>query len=304
MRRSILLPFAPTQPEHVVPFAKLVQQAGATRLWQGQGMVLESHQLAAWLAGRGLRVPVGFGVSLMPFRSPYLAALEARSTAMATGHPVVAGFGPGSAQLQAALLGSPYRKPLQAARDYLRAVRGLLAGDAEQALVPAVAPPVQVGLGVLRPRMARLAGEAADVAITWLCSADYVRTTLIPSIRAAERTLEAPVQVTAIVPCALADPDRDLTALVEAACGAHSRAPHYADVLRRSGVELRGAPTRDAHRLADSGVFLYGSAEDIHQRLDAYRAAGVDEVVLNVTGVASVYGPRAAARDLLALLRA
>lgn len=315
MKYSILLPFGPTRPEQVVPFANLVKWTAAERLWQGQGMVLESHHLVSWLAGIGIRVPVGFGVSLMPFRSPYQAAIEARSVALATGHPVVAGFGPGSLSIQQGVLGKPYASPLRASREYVQIVRGLLSGNLVDVageyhsvsanLIKSLAPPTLVGLGVLRERMAVLAGEVADVAITWMGSAQYLDNTLIPAVRGADRKLDEPVSVTAIVPVALSGPDRRVTDLAAAACGSHLQLPHYQDTLRRAGIDVSGEQgMADAVKLVDGGVFLHGTVEEIHRRLDEYEAAGVDEVVLNATGVGQVHGPRAAAQDLLKILRA
>lgn len=314
MRHSILLSFGPTRPEQLVPFANLVKWAGADRLWQGQGMVLESHHLAAWLAGLGIRVPTGYGVSLMPFRSPYQAAVEARSVAMTTGHPVVAGFGPGSLSIQQGVLGRPYASPLRAAREYLEIVRGLVNGEHVEVegeyysvagnLIKALAPPVSVGLGVLRPGMARLAGEIADVAITWLSSARYLSDTLIPAIRGAQRGPADPATVTAIVPVAVAREGRDVTDLAGAACGSHLQLPHYRATLRTAGIEIDGEWSAEhARKLVDGGVFLYGTVAEIHERLAEYRAAGVDEVVLSTTGTGVLHGPKAAAKDLLEILQ-
>ncbi|EFL33680.1 luciferase [Streptomyces viridochromogenes DSM 40736] len=315
MRYSILLPLGPALPEEAVPFANLVQWTGAERLWQGQGMALESHHLVSWLAGIGIRVPVGFGVSLMPFRSPYQAAVEARSVALTTGHPVVAGFGPGAKPLQKGALGKPYASPLRAAREYLQIVRDLLSGEQTDVsgdyhsvsakLSQTDVPPVELGLGVLREGMAILAGEVADVAVTWMGSARYVGDTLIPAMRSADRALEAPIRVTAIVPVALSGEDRDMIELAAAACGSHLLLEHYRDTLRKAGITLHGEHNADdVKRLVDGGVFLYGTGEEIHRRLDEYRVAGVDEVVLNVNGVAQIHGAKAAARDLLSILRA
>ncbi|MEU6011146.1 LLM class flavin-dependent oxidoreductase [Streptomyces sp. NPDC047453] len=156
-------------------FANLVQWTAAESLWQGQSLVLDPHHLAQWLAGIGIRVPMGFGVSLMPMRSPYQAAFEARSVALATGHSVVAGFGPGPVSFQSALLGRPYARPLQASREYATIVRALVSGEDAMVegkyfsvaarLLQRPAPQVEVGLGVLRPKMAALAGEVADRAM-------------------------------------------------------------------------------------------------------------------------------------------
>ncbi|WP_171908835.1 LLM class flavin-dependent oxidoreductase [Streptomyces nanshensis] len=317
MRLSILLPFGPVRPEQVVPFANLVNWTCADRLWQGHGMLLDSHHLINWLAGIGIRVPSGFGVTLMPLRSPYQAAIEARSVALATGHSVVAGFGPGGLQAQRSFLGSPYSSQIGACREYVTTVRGLLHGETVEnsgAHFPGVSKlleykqaPVHVGLGVLREKMAALAGEVADVAITWLGAASYLDQILMPAMRkgAEQRTAEKPATVTAIVPVALSGPDRKVTDLAGASCGTHIQAPHYKDALKKAGIEVSGdGDPKDAEKLVDGGVFLYGTAEEIHQRLDAYREIGVDEVVLNATGVGLVAGPRAAAQDLLEILEA
>lgn len=81
----------------------MVKWTHAERLWQGQSLLMEPHQGFVSAAASGFRVPVGLGVSLMPMRHPYEAALQARSVAMTTGHSVVAGFGPGSRSFQAGL---------------------------------------------------------------------------------------------------------------------------------------------------------------------------------------------------------
>lgn len=112
------------------------------------------------------------------------------------------------------------------------------------------------------------------------------------------------MKVTAIVPVALSGEDRDLTELAGAACGSHLQLEHYRDTFRRAGIAVSGEHRADyVTRLVDGGVFLYGTAEEIHQRLDECRLAGVDEVVLNTTGVAQIHGLKAAARDLLEILR-
>ncbi|MFF7552440.1 LLM class flavin-dependent oxidoreductase [Streptomyces olivaceus] len=313
MKYSILLPVTPARPEQAVLFANLVQWTAAERLWQGQSLVLDSHHLATWLAGIGVRVPMGFGVSLMPLRSPYQAAFEARSVALATGHSVVAGFGPGPVSFQQAVLGRPYARPLRASREYATVVRQLVSGadaavegqyfSVAARLLKRPAPPVEVGLGVLRPKMAALAGEVADRAITWLLPAAHLAGTVIPAVRGADRTLGTPARTTAIVPVAVARAGRDATALAEATCGNHLKAAHYQDALRKAGIPVseRG-DAQDAALVVDAGAFLYGTEDQIHERLAEFAAAGVDEVVLNTTGVAQLHGPKAAAQDLLQLL--
>jgi alkanesulfonate monooxygenase SsuD/methylene tetrahydromethanopterin reductase-like flavin-dependent oxidoreductase (luciferase family) len=313
---SVLLPFLPRRPEQILPYAGLVHWSNASRLWQGQSVMIEPHQGFVAAAGAGFRVPTGLGVTLMPLRHPYEAALQARSLAMATGQPVTAGFGPGGRPLQRSLLGEPYRSPLTAAREYLSIVRGLLAGDgvdvrgeyfscrAEMPRYPA--PKVEIGLGVLRPGMARLAGEVADVAVTWLTPAHYLRDTVLPAMRegAGGKGRRTP-RLTAIVPLALARPDREPAELALASNAAHLQGAHYIDMLRRSGTDVAGDdPAANAKALVDGGAFLSGDPDELVAKLGAFRDAGVDEVVLNLTGVCNLYGPQAALDETKRILAA
>ncbi|MGW7415690.1 LLM class flavin-dependent oxidoreductase [Streptomyces sp. NPDC054863] len=317
---SLLVPFVPRRPEQLLPFAGLVHWTGASRLWQGQGMTTEPYQGFAHAAGAGFRVPTGLGVTLMPMRHPYEAALQAKSLSLITGESVVAGFGPGSKDMQRAMRGEPYRSPLTAAREYLTAVRGALTGTPEvvageywhQAgrLAPLPGPQVEIGLGVLRPGMAKVAGELADVAITWLTPARYLSELIVPALAAGAAKAGRPVpRVAAIVPVALAADGRDPAKLALASNGAHLSLPHYRDMLRRGGVALPdgefAAADAESQALAlvKGDAFVYGTADEVLEKLDAYRVAGVDEIVLNVTGVASSEGPSAASHELKRLLQ-
>ncbi|WNI16182.1 LLM class flavin-dependent oxidoreductase [Actinacidiphila sp. ITFR-21] len=312
---SIMLPFMPRRPEQILPYAGLVAWTGAERLWQGQSLLVEPHQGFAYAAGAGFRVPAGLGVTLAGLRHPLEAALQARSVAMATGHPVIVGFGPGSPQFQESVLDKPYDRPLSALREYLTAVRRILAGDVtavegsyvvSRAQLPATPGiDVRVGLGVLRPGMARLAGEVADRAITWLTPASYLADTLVPALReGAERAGRPAPRVTAIVPMALELPDRDPVRLALASNQGHLRFPHYLDMLNRAGAGITEEDDiqERARRLVDCGGFLYGTPDRLAAACRAYAEAGADEIVINPTGVHAVAGAQTALSELRTLI--
>ncbi|WP_433175450.1 LLM class flavin-dependent oxidoreductase [Actinoallomurus sp. CA-150999] len=303
-------------PEQVAPFAALTRDVGAARLWMGESLLLESHQTFAYLTGRGLRPPVGTSVSLMPLRHPYKAAIEARSIAALTGQPTVAGFGPGAARLVGALRGAPYESPLTATREYMTALRALIDGRSSQlpgtyfqlhtGLPPLEHPPVELGLGVLRPAMAHLAGQVADVAITWLTPPEYLRNELIPALRkgAEEAGRRAP-RVIAVIQVASAAASRDPRRLAELATRAHVAGPHYADMLRRAGVDLDGkSPLGVGAALIHHDLFITGSPDTIAGALERYTDLGVDEVILNTAGVALDEGLQVAWDECAAILTA
>lgn len=313
---SVLMPFLPRRPEQLLPYAALVEWTGAHRLWQGQAMLVEPFQGFAAAAGAGFRVPTGTGVTLMPLRHPYEAAHQVRSLALTTGESVVAGFGPGGTSFQRSLLGAPYASPLTAAREYLTIVRSLLMGrtvdvDGEYfschaSMGPAVAPRIDLGLGVLRPGMARLAGEVADVAVTWLTPPAYLRDTVLPAMReGAEKAGRTTPRLSAIIPVALERPDRDPADMVLASNSRHMQAPHYIDMLKKAGIDISGEELpAAAKRMLDGGAFVHGDVDRIVEQFAVYREAGVDEIILNLTGVYNVYGPKAAMDDLKKILSA
>ncbi|MGN9791680.1 LLM class flavin-dependent oxidoreductase [Streptomyces sp. OZ13] len=313
---SVLMPFTPSRPEQALPYAALTQWTGAHRLWQGQSSVGEPHQTFAYMAASGFRVPAGTGVTVMPLRHPYEAALQAQSLAVTMNHPVVAGFGPGAGVLQKNLLGAPYRSQLGACREYVTAVRGLLDGEAVDLdgeffrvrgrLPVQPRPEVEVGLGVLRPGMAKLAGEVADTAITWLTPATYLRDVVVPALEeGAARAGRTRPRLVAMVPVALAADGREPTDVALASNSAHMSLPHYRDMLRRSGidVDMETDPVASAKALIAGGAFVYGGPLDIAEAFDEYRSAGADEIVLNVSGVFATTGTRTALKELETLLR-
>lgn len=316
MDYSVLIPFLPRRTEQVLPYAALVEWTGARRLWQGQSLLMEPFQTFSAVAGAGFRVPTGLGVTLMPLRHPFEAAHQIKSLAMATGQSVLAGFGPGAKSFQQSLLGAPYGSQLTAVREYLTIVRELLGGGVVEAkgdyyschaqMGPVMSPEVQVGLGVLRPGMARLAGEIADAAITWLTPAAYLDAVVRPALREGAAAAGRPEpKVTAMVPVALERAGRDVSDFVLSSNSGHMMAPHYIDMLGRAGIDFSKMDPQSAGRLmADAGAFIHGDLESVTKQLDEYRLAGVDEIVLNLTGVANLYGPKAAMEDLKKILTA
>ncbi|PBC86622.1 Flavin-dependent oxidoreductase, luciferase family (includes alkanesulfonate monooxygenase SsuD and methylene tetrahydromethanopterin reductase) [Streptomyces sp. 2224.1] len=316
MRISILFPVMPTDPRSVVPFAELVRAGQAARLWQGQSLSADTHQVFAYLAGMGYHIPIGTSVVLMPLRHAMDAAIQSRSLALLTGQRMVLGLGPGTPDFVTGLHGKPYDSPRDACVAYLKEVRRLLgtegsprAGDGNPGAVslPAMAHPgVETGLGVLRPVLARAAGQVADVAISWMTPPGYVRDTLLPAMAkgAAETGRPVPRMVT-VVHAAVDRPHRNPYRLAYTAARAHLAGPHYTDMLRRAGLRVHHSrPSLGARALVDSGTFAHGSPEDIAEQLAEYGRAGVDEVVVNVAGVYSEHGHPDAVRDLHDILAA
>ena len=153
--------------------------------------------------------------------------------------------------------------------------------------------------------MARLAGELADVAITWLTPAAYLADTVVPALRAGAGAARPVPWLTAIVPMSLERPGRDPADAAHAGSGGHLRVPHYLDMLNRAGAGISAGvdPRSAARALVSCGAFLSGDASGLRAQLAAYTRAGADEVVINLTGIGALHGQREALAELAVLLR-
>lgn len=301
MRYSVLYPEQPAEPQAIRAFAALTRAHGLARLWMGQSFTIESH-LA--LSAAVPAVPVGIGTALAALRTPYDAALQARSLAVLLGQPVSIAYGSADPDFVASTTGSPLADPAAYTVEYARLVKALLAGDVAHSDHPRLRmhaklpelphPPVEIGTGVLRPAMARRSASVADFVITWLAPHGYLRDVIAPALARSARP-----RLVSHVHCAVARPGRSVELIAQVGSSGHLSRPHYVDMLNRAGLDIDVSdPVSGARALVRHGVILSGSPGEIAQRLASFAEIGVDEVVINVTGVALTHGPVEAIRDL------
>jgi 5,10-methylenetetrahydromethanopterin reductase len=293
VRLSAYAPYAAPDVQDAAWWVALASSLDLDRLWFGQQSSVSVLGGVGYAAGRGHRHPLGTAVTLMPTTTPFDAALDLRSLAQLSDHRVSACFSPGYPAVQTALAGRRWASPLTATREFLTAVRGLLAGGSVDVRgeyvsctftspAPDVSDRVDLGLGVLRPGLARLAGELADCAVTWLASPDHLSTTLVPALQAgADDAGRARPRVVATLHAAPGVAEADAPAVVRRAIGPHLSAPHYRDMLRRDGFDIDGPVTHD-HLVGalDRGLVTVGDISDILDRAADLTAAGADEVAV------------------------
>lgn len=313
---SIMYPAMPADIGDVLPYARIAENTSGRRLWLGQSFTIETHAVFAALTGMGVDIGFGTAVTLMPLRHPMTAAVNARSIAALSGHTYISGIGPGGKELQHRVNGRPYDKPVTATRHYIRMMRSLLDGERATSEGPwptegieiqkMDAPDVEIGVGVLREPMARLAGQAADWAITWLTPLTYLNQRLVPAMQqAANDAGRSRPRIASVVHCALDRPGRNLQHVALKAVGPHLSSPHYSDMLNQAGIPVdRTDPPASAQQIIDHNLFATGSADDIAATIASYHQAGIDDVIINVCGLYMHEGPGAALRDLTAITSA
>lgn len=167
-------------------------------------------------------------------------------------------------------------------------------------------PDIEVGMGVLRPAMARAAGRHSDAAITWLTPPGLLSDHLVPAADEAAREADrkAPRFVT-VVQVAVTRPGRDMDLVAYNGTHQHLSLPHYVDMLQRSGLPVvHGDPTTSARTLLDAGVIVTGTPDEIAEKLTVWHDAGADEIILNTSGVLITAGLGEALRDTTDILTA
>jgi len=181
------------EPQAPVALARLSERAGLDLVtFQDhpyQPAFLDAWTLLSYAAASTERIKISGNVINLPLRPPVLLARQAASLDLLSGGRFELGLGAGAFWDAIEAMGGPRRSPAEAvtslseAIDLIRATwdagrRGGIFADGEQYRIrgakrgPEPAHDVSIWLGVLGPRMLRLAGEKAD---GWLPSLAYLK---------------------------------------------------------------------------------------------------------------------------------
>ena len=181
------------EPQAPVALARLSERAGLDLVtFQDhpyQPAFLDAWTLLSYVAASTERIKISGNVINLPLRPPVLLARQAASLDLLSGGRFELGLGAGAFWDAIEAMGGPRRPPAEAvaslseAIDLIRATwdagrRGGIFADGEQYRIrgakrgPEPAHDVSIWLGVLGPRMLRLAGKKAD---GWLPSLSYLK---------------------------------------------------------------------------------------------------------------------------------
>ncbi|MET7734685.1 LLM class flavin-dependent oxidoreductase [Streptomyces sp. NPDC005402] len=255
-------------PERLRALARLADETGLAELWLWEDCFLEGGISAAAAALAWTeRVRIGVGLLPVPLRNVAVTAMEAATLHRMFPGRAVLGVGHG-VQDWMGQVGARAESPLTLLREYLVALRALLAGErvttrGRYVSLDGVAldwppdGPVEVLTGATGPRTLRLAGEAADG--TMLTAA-----TPPEGVRRARRLIDEGRQK-----AGRTDPHRVVVYLLTAT---------GPDASARLRAELT------AEGLADvPGLGVAGDADAVAKAVQRLADAGADTVVLQPT---------------------
>jgi alkanesulfonate monooxygenase SsuD/methylene tetrahydromethanopterin reductase-like flavin-dependent oxidoreductase (luciferase family) len=264
---AVFLPQFP--PERLRSVAEAADEAGLTQLWLWEdcfweGGIASAAAALAWTE----RLQVGVGLLPVPLRNVALAAMELTTLhRMFPGRPVI-GVGHG-VQDWMGQVGARAESPLTLLREYVDALRALLAGESLSTQgryvrldrVQLGAPPSQapaVLAGAEGPRTLRLVGGHADG-------------TILTGGTTPEQVVRAREQIEA----------------GRAEAGRTGPHPISVYVLAAAGPDARARIEREARHWGWSSSAdraAVGSVDDVAAEVSRWTEAGVDTVVLQPTG--------------------
>jgi F420-dependent oxidoreductase-like protein len=273
--------------EQAVKRVELAEEIGCDSVWISQlPMERDSAVVLAAYAGASRRVGLGTFVLPIYTRHPTAMAQMAATLDELSGGRFRLGIGVSHKVTVETLWGLRLERPVEAMREYLTIVRGLLVDGSVQldgahfAARGGYAAPRRAGLPILiaalGPRMLELAGELADGVALWMCSPGYIASQVVPHVRAgrerAGKTLDGFEIVAAL--------DASLTGDVEAARQVfrgrferYAGLPYYRSMLDASGFaeQLGRGEITDAMLHEMAGLGGEGAIRDAVRR---YRDAG------------------------------
>ncbi len=282
------IPFAEASP-----LARAAEDAGFSKLTVGDNMT-EGFTLVGALGAVTRTAQIHTSIVTWT-RTPVLTALAAMTAAELTGGRFGLGLGTMPQAWSEDFHGIPYANPVGRMRDFIGAVRAALGASADspanhsgpfytirgyRPLQPPTQHRIPITLGVIRPKMSRLAGEIADgVCLDSMHSVEWMRDVLLPQMEAglaASGRTRADFEIGAAVISAIADDPREALDMARRTIAFYLITPYLRDVMAH----------HDASAAYDRGVEALRRGD----REAAFRAIP-DEVVeaIAVTGTPEQY---------------
>jgi probable F420-dependent oxidoreductase len=287
-RWGLTLPFAGVPLHEHGPLLRRAEAAGYDDLWTGETAGADGFTPLVLAAAHTERLRLGTGI-VNPFtRGPAVLAQHAAALADASRGRFVLGLGSSSNVIVERWNGVPFERPLSKVREAVAQLRPMLAGDRGPGgfrLEQPPAHPVPIVLAALRGRMLALAAEVADGAFTNFLPISGARQ-VADAFGARDKELVCrffclPQAADEALPTA-----RFMFA-------AYATVPVYTDFFRWLGWGEQLQPMVAAWQAGDRRralelvpdelvreIFLFGSPEQMHDRLRGFAEAGVTTFVL------------------------
>jgi probable F420-dependent oxidoreductase len=305
-------------PEEDLRTGLVADRLGFRELWVGEGWVWDCFALATAIGLDTERIALTVGPVPVSLRDPAMIAVAAASTATLTGRTVGVAIGTSSTRFVEGMHGRRRHRPVTALAECAGALRGLLAGErtdldgevlATHGYRLRLAPPGgPLTVAAFGDKAIAVAAAHADRMVLDLVSPDLVRV-FREKLDASSRKAGRPAPTLAAWIPAAVDPDPASYVELNRSLAGYLAVPGYGEMFRSAGfgraVEAAnaGAGVDELVEVlppdAAGRIGLVGDVDTVSARLDAYAAAGLDEVAV----VPATDGDPGGERTLTALAR-
>jgi probable F420-dependent oxidoreductase len=272
--------------EHV----KRAEAAGYTDLWSGETAGPDGFTPLAVSAAHTSKLRLGTGIVGVFQRGPALLAQEAAALSDASEGRFVLGIGTSSDRIIEGWNGIPFEKPLSKIRETLEFLRPALAGERTANRFKLETKPryeVPIVIAALRGKMLQLAVEKADGAFTNFLPIDG-----LPQV--VEQVADAPEGFELLCRFFCIPGSREeVEPLARMMFSSYITVPVYTEFYRWLGWGEQIQPMLDAWDARDrekaaaeapweaiEQMFIFGSPEEMKERLQRFVAGGVTTPVL------------------------
>lgn len=288
-----------TPPLEAMEIARTADRLAYREVWIGEGPTWDAFALAAAIGMRTSTIALTAGPVSVHVRDPFSIARGASNVAALAGRPAGVALGVSSTRVVEGVHGRPRIRPAAVLADSAASVSELLGADGEAAsaalaaqgfarrLPPGGGPLTVAAFG---ERAVAAAVRHADRMLADLVSPDQVR-----GLRnrrdaaAAQAGRDTPPPLAAWIPAAVDPTPRDYEQLMRGIVG-YLTVRGYSDMFTDAGfgdavaAASHGASTGELLRMlppeAAGMVGLVGDVGTVGARLEAYAAAGLDEIAV------------------------
>lgn len=289
-RWGLTLPLPGTSLADHGEFVKRAEAAGYTDFWSGETAGPDGFTPLTLSAAWTERMRLGTGVVGVFQRGPALLAQEAAALADASRGRFVLGIGSSSDRIVEGWNGIPFEKPLSKIRETLDFLQIALEGKRTETgfkLETAPAHPVPIVLAALRGKMLELAVERAQGAFT-----NFLPLAGLP--RVAEQVKDAPDGFELLCRFFCIPGEREqVEPLARFMFSSYVTVPVYANFYRWLGYGEQIEPMVSAWESGDrqaaaeaapwdliEEMFVFGTPEQMRERLEAFVAGGITLPIL------------------------
>ena len=289
-RWGLTLPFAGTPLAQHGDLVRRAEAAGYTDLWSGETNGPDGFTPLTLSAAWTERVRLGTGIVGVFQRGPALLAQEAAALADASGGRFALGIGSSSDRIVEGWNGIPFERPLSKVAETLEFLRAAFAGERTATgfkLETAPAEPLPIVLAALRGKMLELAVEKADGAFT-----NFLPLEGLPKVAGQLDGAKDGFELLCRFFC-LPGEREQVEPLARFMFSSYITVPVYTAFYRWLGygdqiAEMVGAwEAKDRQAAAAAApweliedMFIFGSPEEMKERLGAFVAGGITLPIL------------------------